>query len=399
MKFAPAYATERLDGDDSRSLNYREEMVSPSSIRYGNGRGDYLHFNLGPIFPLTGWIKPLTSPDLRWITLLALEKCTISYVDLVNLSEIKNLGGLILDRITIQSSNGSLDKRGVTDAIVRAWGDAALESGAFPVLRVLGFRRHSSLTRNVIRYISDLPALSLLLMDECDGGPWSDDKKGGLIMPEDVQDKVFVPWQTDALKGMFGWRRLKSLALYRHLSGDDNMISGDWRGALKAGFTMGAKYNRSKVDIDGLRLHDPPVLSYAVADNPRGAIFSRFFDHGHLPYCLLRDEKSAAEQELRKGCSSNAPAARELSEKGDVKAMASAAEVEAQGNRRTLNGLEAESLSQIGATKPSASAREQGGQRRRRASSELESEEPSKKRVVKASKWNSVGNSFLDFGI
>ncbi|KAL8658957.1 MAG: hypothetical protein Q9226_000695 [Calogaya cf. arnoldii] len=80
--------------------------------------------------------------------------------DLIQLSRLTNLGMLAIT--TKDSSCVSLE-----DSIVRAWGRAASEAGAFPRFRILFCRLQTPITGKIFGYFQDFPALDLLILDSC----------------------------------------------------------------------------------------------------------------------------------------------------------------------------------------------------------------------------------------
>ncbi|KAL8757231.1 MAG: hypothetical protein Q9199_002378 [Rusavskia elegans] len=105
-------------------------------------------------------IRHIDSPSFHFITFLSLSDFSCSRSDLIHLSRLTNLGMLTI--IARDSSWVSLE-----DSIVRAWGRAASESGAFSRFRILVCRFQTYFTGRVFTYFQDFPALDMVLLDQC----------------------------------------------------------------------------------------------------------------------------------------------------------------------------------------------------------------------------------------
>ncbi|KAL8893051.1 MAG: hypothetical protein Q9215_000056 [Flavoplaca cf. flavocitrina] len=107
-------------------------------------------------------IMHIVSPSFQFITFITLSNISCLRNDLIQLSRLTNLGML---RIT----TGFPDSTGVSleDRIIRAWGRAAAESGAFTKLRILVCKYQTHLTSEVFAYLRDFPALDVVVLDGC----------------------------------------------------------------------------------------------------------------------------------------------------------------------------------------------------------------------------------------
>ena len=105
----------------------------------------------------SNYVNPLISSSLEWITLLTLSHINCSRTDLVKLSRLTNLGVLTIGPDISGSINDSCD-----DGIVKAWSQAAEESNAFGVLRVLAFRSQPKITVKIFDYLLRFPSLKTL---------------------------------------------------------------------------------------------------------------------------------------------------------------------------------------------------------------------------------------------
>ncbi|KAL8909307.1 MAG: hypothetical protein Q9207_000317 [Kuettlingeria erythrocarpa] len=112
----------------------------------------------------TAWIRHITPPSFNWVTFLTLIEINCSRTDLIQLSRLTNLGVLTIGRL----SGGDP----VFEAtLVRAWGRAASEAGAFIALRILVCRLPQLVTEQIFTYLNDFPALGVLAVDEYKNPP------------------------------------------------------------------------------------------------------------------------------------------------------------------------------------------------------------------------------------
>ncbi|KAI9731436.1 MAG: hypothetical protein M1818_007826 [Claussenomyces sp. TS43310] len=148
--------SELLSKDEASSLGllrYRQAISCPKS-------------------PLSAYITPLTSTSFDFITSLSIA-APFTVPEFVHLSNLTNLGtleitGVTYPRISSESDLVSDDvSSSVTDRVVRAWSHAALENGAFKVLRVLKLYQHEEVTDAVLGYIEAFPALMLFEVQDC----------------------------------------------------------------------------------------------------------------------------------------------------------------------------------------------------------------------------------------
>ncbi|KAL8683977.1 MAG: hypothetical protein Q9186_000007 [Xanthomendoza sp. 1 TL-2023] len=105
-------------------------------------------------------IRHVTSPSFTWITFLTLANLSCTRTELIQVFRLTNLGMLTIDT---SDQSGS----GLEDSIVRAWGRAASEAGAFTKFRILVCRSQSGITGKSFTYIQDFPALDMVLLDDC----------------------------------------------------------------------------------------------------------------------------------------------------------------------------------------------------------------------------------------
>lgn len=105
---------------------------------------------------MTGWIDQVISPSFAWVNFLTLDDIILSRTDLLQLSRLTNLGVLTVGRMR----GDDLD-----DNIIRAWGRAASEVGAFSRFRILVCSWQHSITERIFTYFEDFPELGLYVVD------------------------------------------------------------------------------------------------------------------------------------------------------------------------------------------------------------------------------------------
>ena len=113
-----------------------------------------------PKLPLHMYTSPLTSKSFDFITSLSITT-KFPVPDLFKLSTIPNLG--ILEIINGKERSAY----GVGDRLIRAWHLAAMDNGAFSVLRILKLRNHEELTSQSLIYLNSFPALAIYGVGGC----------------------------------------------------------------------------------------------------------------------------------------------------------------------------------------------------------------------------------------
>ena len=113
-----------------------------------------------PKCSLETYTDPLTSGAYDFLTSLSIT-AAFPIPDLLKLSAVKNLGTL-----EIINTQGS-EYFAVGDRLLRSWQHAAVEKGAFPVLRILRLWKHESLTQKSLAYLDGFPALALYDVRGC----------------------------------------------------------------------------------------------------------------------------------------------------------------------------------------------------------------------------------------
>jgi hypothetical protein len=113
-----------------------------------------------PKLPLYMYTSPVTSKSFDFITSLSITT-VFPVPDLFKLSTIPNLG--ILEIINREGSS----PYGVGDRLIRAWHLAAVDNGAFSVLRILKLWNHEELTGQSLVYLNSFPALAIYDVSGC----------------------------------------------------------------------------------------------------------------------------------------------------------------------------------------------------------------------------------------
>ncbi|TVY24523.1 hypothetical protein LHYA1_G006905 [Lachnellula hyalina] len=130
-------------------LLHKEEESTLKLMRY---RQDIA----APKAPLQVYTAPLISPSFDFITCLSIT--IVSKIsDLVKISLMKNLGSLEI----IHTRQNSATRSPVTDRLMRSWHQAAMDDGAFPVLRIMRLWSHPELTSKSLVYLNSFPAMAV----------------------------------------------------------------------------------------------------------------------------------------------------------------------------------------------------------------------------------------------
>jgi hypothetical protein len=126
-----------------------------------------------PKSPLHIYTKPLTSKSFDFMTSLSITT-PFPLSDLVKLSDITNLGVLEIVGSTRPCGCESVTGHrfsGVGDRLIRDWHLAAVNDGAFPVLRILKLWNHEELTGNSLPFLNSFPSLAIYDVRGCNFDP------------------------------------------------------------------------------------------------------------------------------------------------------------------------------------------------------------------------------------
>ena len=137
-----AYASE----PDAEALKLREQVIDSVNMY------------------LEDYVRPITALSFEWITFLTLNDVTCSRSELINLSQLSNLGVLTIGAL-VRTPDGGID-----DSILRCWARESTECKTFSKFKVLACRGQRRLTTRAFEYLGDLMALKAFILEECSVG-------------------------------------------------------------------------------------------------------------------------------------------------------------------------------------------------------------------------------------
>ena len=114
---------------------------------------------------LSAYIKPISSPSFDWIVFLNLSHLTCARTDLVQISQLPNIGALIIGPKFLN------EEAGLDDSVIRSWTRVAATSNAFSRLRLLSFRSQKDISHTIFNDLAHFPALVALIVEDCKLGP------------------------------------------------------------------------------------------------------------------------------------------------------------------------------------------------------------------------------------
>ncbi|RDL31931.1 uncharacterized protein BP5553_09333 [Venustampulla echinocandica] len=129
----------------------------------------YRHAIETPKSPLQMYSTSLTSSSFDFISSLSITT-TFPLPDLVRLSKITNLGVLEIINVPGTEARPAHPRAipgAVSDRLIRAWHFAALNEGAFKVLRILKLWHYVELSSKSMVYLNSFPALALYDVRGC----------------------------------------------------------------------------------------------------------------------------------------------------------------------------------------------------------------------------------------
>jgi hypothetical protein len=100
-------------------------------------------------------LRNMTTPNLEWITILTIFDTPLSRHEWIQLSSLTNLGALYVQNSVVEF--GRLD-----DVVIKAWSNAARETGIFPVLKFVLLRNQSGITLGTLEYFAYFPAIKVV---------------------------------------------------------------------------------------------------------------------------------------------------------------------------------------------------------------------------------------------
>ena len=217
---------------------------------------------------LADYIRPIASPSFQWIAFLHLSNTNFTRTEMVNLTSLSNLGALTIAQRTDPDS---------VIAVFRSWARAAEESGAFPMLRVVAFRKQKSLSPKIIEHATQLPALSILLFEDCGLG----------TAQRPVAER-------------YGWKYRTGKALSGMLV-HGGAASATWDQVIKAAWIQGGKFCEERMTKEGVEAVDElPVASLhlggeqpeAMVDKTGNDCLRAFVRLKHVDLPVTLDERS-----------------------------------------------------------------------------------------------------------
>ena len=183
----------------------------------------------------TSYIIPLISSSFHWITYLTLSSITCSRTDILQLSQLTNLGALTIGK-DVKCPDIGLD-----DSIIRSWGRAATESNVFSMLRVLNCRLQKDITPRALNYLNDFPSLAIFTVEDSNIGPR--DKRAALSL---------------------GWKYKTGNDLSGFLA-NEGATNSTWDSILRACFNGGGAYSVRRITAEGVEvINSLPTLHFLL---------------------------------------------------------------------------------------------------------------------------------------
>ena len=199
-----------------------------------------------PNMSMSDYLKPVQCSRYQWIVFLSLSPSTCSRSDLVQISQLPNLGALMVDQ------NRTADGMCFDDSIIRTWARLAATSSAFCMLRVLVIRLQREITGRMFEYLQDFPSLIYLIVENMMLGQRLD--IGGLCD---------------------GWDRRRGLP-QSDLPAQSDSPDNSWDAVMRACFTLGDSKCRTTLPI-GLEATDAlPTLHLSLGECSRAIKMSPF---------------------------------------------------------------------------------------------------------------------------
>ena len=145
--------------------------------------------------PLDGYVRPITSPAFQYITFLHLAGVACSRAELIELSQLRNLGALTIGPgVCTEVYNVALD-----DRILRSWSRAAAEDSgekAFSRLKVLACRKQRALTPRAFHHLNDIRPIGYVILDNCGPGTSGKQEEAEVhesgFQPSEELEKAFL---------------------------------------------------------------------------------------------------------------------------------------------------------------------------------------------------------------
>ena len=192
-----------------------------------------------PRYPLAERLEHLNSQSALFITCLTISKVQFTRTDIINISQLKNLGAL---DISVGMGEGS----DVDDNVVRNWGRRVVESeeGSFANLRVLILRNQPGITAQSFQYLNDFPVLVLFGIQHC-----------GIC----TRDEPFARSS--------GWTHEDPHGLLDPLQREIDKAHS-WDGPIRSCFEHSAKLAQTDKAVQ------PPILNFRIGPTSREVLFN-----------------------------------------------------------------------------------------------------------------------------
>ncbi|KAF2667190.1 hypothetical protein BT63DRAFT_427589 [Microthyrium microscopicum] len=134
---------------------YRDEIVQDRIADLMSYRSSSKVFG-GKEIALTPFLEVIQAPKFEWINLVTLASPVLLREQWMSISKLSNLGGLYV--------YGPVEMYTLDDTVVRAWFNAARDSGAFSALKILLLQSQDRLTLGTLEYFQAFPALRVVLL-------------------------------------------------------------------------------------------------------------------------------------------------------------------------------------------------------------------------------------------
>lgn len=199
-----------------------------------------------PNMKILDYVKPVTSLSFDWITFLTLSNVTCSRSDLIQISQLTNIGALTVGP-AVQAPDIGLD-----DSLIRIWGRTAVTSNAFSMLRVLNCRSQREITPRAFDHFNQFPALAIFNAEDCKLG---------------LEEKPM------ALQHGWKYRNGKDLS--------DWLVKGGttgtgWDSIVHACFRLGGAFSMEALTAEGVAVLDAlAVLHLSLGGPPNNAAVDR----------------------------------------------------------------------------------------------------------------------------
>lgn len=211
-----------------------------------------------PNMKLFEYIRPVTSPAFEWLTFLTLSNITCSRTDLIQISQLTNLGALAIGP-AIRAPDIGLD-----DSVIRSWGKTATESNAFSVLRVLSCRSQREISLRVFDCLTQLPALAIFNVEDCDLGP-----------------------EENPIALQRGWKYRTGKKLSDWLVKGGTKGAG-WESIVHASFQQGGAFNPQAFTVETLSVVNAlPLLHLSLGGPPKDAAVDSIGDKSLKSFCRV----------------------------------------------------------------------------------------------------------------